>query len=256
MFHSAVVFVLGLIGTTAFGLWMERRGMSDTALIITMCACLVGVAFATSYARRLGQRHIRGGRGKRVAWIPYLIVGMLIGGAVGVSVYFVRAWRTDILWTFNDPASIDDPYFLGFASSGGQEAYVITFQARGRNNTGRPINEFDGFIRSTRTNEQVAVRLNFNGVLVTSKQVNGIPPDTTFDLNSVHFPSNVESRPEGLGITQFLIDYPSFTFVFTYDGKTYERQFSNSEIRHIIDLFEADRAAGASTNEPRIMPRP
>jgi len=187
-------------------------------------------------------------------WV-YVAAGAIAGALVYSAVAYWQSRGQEIAWTFEDPATINAPYVLGLASSGGQEAYVITIQMRGRNISGAPIMQFDGFIRSDRTNREIPMFLNYQGTLLESDRVNGIPAGGAFDLDSQHLESNNPQRTEGLGITQFLIDFPSFTFVFRYDGKTYQHQFTEAYLKEILDRFNKDRLSGAGNIGPVVTPK-
>jgi len=54
-----VVALVGMVGTTAFGVLLERQGMSDAGLVVVMVVCAAIVVAATVYAGRAHPRSLR-----------------------------------------------------------------------------------------------------------------------------------------------------------------------------------------------------
>lgn len=155
----------------------------------------------------------------------------------------------DITWSFDTDAGF---YFLAMVGGKGQEPWVDSFQAHGRNNMDEPISRVSGFIRSDVTNAEFPIRFVIGGQRVPLEDTIGIPRKTEFDIASKPFPSS-DPRRRGTGLTasRFLDEFATFTFVFEYDGKKFRRHFSNEEIWKQITAFQR----ASQTSVPSVVPK-
>lgn len=141
------------------------------------------------------------------------------------------AQTTDISWNFNS--------FLGMTGGNGQEPWVISFQARGKNNTKQPISRIGGYVKSDTSDQRFPIWLIVGGQLVPSDEKNKIQPGAGFDVATKPFNSSPTNR-EGMPATKFLSNFSSFTFVFEHDGKSTSRHFVSSEVAKRIQDFQRE----------------
>jgi hypothetical protein len=157
---------------------------------------------------------------------------------------------SDITWNVDVPGKENAPYFLGLTGSYGKEMHVIEFRISGHNNMDTPIERFGGYVRSDTTNKRIPIGFMINGTLIPSDKTNGIPRKSDFIVSSLQF--DQEHVGQGMPTSQFLTEFPSFTFVFEYDGKKLQRHFSKDEIRQVIQRVEDDFAAANGSTKPRV----
>jgi len=135
----------------------------------------------------------------------------------------------DIVWDFDGL----NQNFLGVgAASWDDEPRISSFQAYGRNESGKPILNVNSYIRSDLTNETKKVFFVVNGVRVDPAETNGIARDGDFQVASEVFSTGeaITRGPEGMPANRFRNDFGPFTLVFEYDGKSYIRSFTLHEI--------------------------
>jgi hypothetical protein len=156
---------------------------------------------------------------------------------------------SDVTWSFD---AVPGSYFLGMAGGQGQEPWIDSFQAKGRNNLDEPIAPVSGFVRSDITNAQFLIRFVIGGQRVPPEDTRGIPRNAEFDIASEPFPSSDRRRRDtGLTASVFLVEFATFTFVFEYDGKRFVRHFTNEEIRKQVEAFQR----ASQTSVPSVMRR-
>lgn len=156
---------------------------------------------------------------------------------------------SNITWSFDTDSRF---YFLAMVGGKGQEPWVDSFQAHGRNNLDGPISHVSGFVRSDVTNAQFPIRFVIGGQRVLPEDTIGIPRKAEFDIASEPFPSSDPRRRDtGLTVSRFLDEFATFTFVFEYDGKKFERHFTNEKIWNQIAEFQR----ASQTSVPSVVPK-
>lgn len=155
----------------------------------------------------------------------------------------------DITWSFDTDPGV---HFLAMVGGQGQEPWVDSFQAHGRNNLDEPISRVSGFVRSDVTNAQFPIRFVIGGQRVPPEDTSGIPRKAEFVIASDPFPSSDRRRRDtGLTASRFLVEFATFTFVFEYDGKKFVRHFTNEEIWNQVAAFQR----ASQTSVPSVIPK-
>jgi hypothetical protein len=183
-----------------------------------------GLALMLLAGAYVGALHVEALRRQRM--IP--LAGMIVFGLAFVASVVVYFWpRPIITWQFDKP----DQYFLGL--SGAPPVYLTSFQGRAHNN-GPQIYGIESFIRAGEDNKIFEVYLLTGRQRETVKPENtsGIPADSDFEFTA---PFVTTGR---LDINEFMRRYVPFTFVFKYDGNSYERKFTADDIRNLVSKFE------------------
>jgi hypothetical protein len=147
-----------------------------------------------------------------------------------------RRSTPDITWNFDN--------FLGTIGSEGKEPKVLSFQAHGRNNLDEPILHVGGFLRSDVTNIQFPIQFVVNGEAVPPDNTNGIPRKTEFDVTTGPL------RNDPIPASKFLLDFAGLTFVFKYDGKIFQRHFTQDDIWKLMRPLPILRAPGVIKRLP------
>ena len=157
-----------------------------------------------------------------------------------------------IAWDFDNP----NHYFLGL--TGGRDSITVpSFQGLGHNNLGVPIERVAGYLRIDRNSRRYPMRLAVNGVPIDPEATDGIPVDADFTIVVPFYAAN--KYDEYIPALQFLADFPPFTFVFEYDGKTYQRNFTREDVKSQIFRFTDEIAIQnkpAVTKKIRVEPPP
>jgi hypothetical protein len=114
--------------------------------------------------------------------------------------------------------------FLDVARSASkdQTVWVKAFRAQGHNNTGGPIKNVSGIVRSE---------------IVVPEGTYGIPRDANFVLESDRFSPNTTL---GMRQEEFLEQFGAFTFELNYNGGKYVRHFSRHDSEQCISNYIAN----------------
>ncbi len=218
------------------------------------------------------------------------IVGVLLCGAVALIGFLLQrssasaavetaeqsaSRANEITWSFDSPGP---NYFLAMVATSpaavvpvtpGQnplsfmesvnkidpsKAFVLGFQATGKNNLSEPMVNVSGSIRSDVTNETLPINFVVDATPVAPSETFGVPPQAQFTITTVNVPIADPAR-DGAPVSEFLTKFASFTFVFNYDGHNYTRHFSKDEVKHQFDLFSNMTRPDKST-EPRVVRKP
>jgi hypothetical protein len=117
--------------------------------------------------------------------------------------------------------------FLG-ATGPGAGSLVYSFQARGANNTDKPIKGISGTLQSDRTLKEIPVEFDFSGA-------DGIQKRGQFSARSFPF-------------HDFGKDWASFTFSYTYNRRTFSVPINEPAVRKMVArvvfggaFFEGDK---------------
>ncbi len=171
------------------------------------------------------------GGGMLVAIVPTdpirraIVVAIVVIGAAFLLWAFLRK---PIAWKFDG--------FLGMVGGGG-ELRIISFQASGRNRSGRGLHSIQGHLVSNVDNA-VSDPLHFviGGVPVLPSATTGIPPGAAFQ---VMVPLCDQARGYDAYLTEhnFRRKWNSFRFVAEVDGHRYERNFSQGKVSRVIERF-------------------
>lgn len=145
-----------------------------------------------------------------------------------------------IIWKWDEGSW----YFLGAVGGVGDRTWIVGFQARGRNRSGRTIRGFGGYIESGITGERHTLQINIGGHLRPITDTARIPDGAEFDVG-VRFPDQYpgpRQAPNQAGISadKFREQWRSLTFVFEYDGQEYRRRFTADDIENLLRRFHDD----------------
>jgi hypothetical protein len=155
-----------------------------------------------------------------------------------------------IVWNFEQTAR-GLGFFITLQKIGDQEIRVIEFGAQGKNNSGDPISQFSGYMRSDRTNAQIPIYILAQSadeakiqacfqhpwIPTLPEETFGIPPFADFQI-STREKAFIEAGKDGVTLSKFINDFVPFTIVLEYDGMKIERKFSREEVNRQVELFE------------------
>ena len=206
-----------------------------------------------------------------VGWGVYVVVFFLaLFAAIGLLTSVTRVYRiitrtnnsvsnihADIVWGFEENL---DYNILGMSQRHGtnthEEVMIHSFQAQGTNIAATPIMKINSYIRSDITNEQIPVYINVRGTRYFPDDTYGIPPVCEFGLASAEFyNANEDPSNQGTPASTFVKSFGPFTFIFEYDGKTYQKSFDLEWINRVIKNME-DFGNPEGSQRPRITVRP
>jgi hypothetical protein len=125
--------------------------------------------------------------------------------------------------------------FLGVTGPGAG-SLVYSFQARGTNNTDKPIKGISGTLQSDRTLKEIPVEFDFSGA-------DGIQKRGQFSARSFF-----SADKHGIPFHDFGKDWASFTFSYTYNGRTFSVPINEPAVRKMVArvvfggaFFEGDK---------------
>jgi hypothetical protein len=197
-------------------------------------------------------------RGVAKTVFGFAIILMLGIGLGRVDKYeFWKSWSDTgpIVWNFEDTAR-GKGYFLDMQKRPGEEIVIAGFGARGKNTTADPITDFDGYLRSDKTNQTLPIYIMAANAAIANactitipslpKDTLGIPALADFAISTSKKPLFVNTSYEGLSLSQFLNEFVPFTIVMEYDGKKHQRHFTREEVDRQVAILE--KVAAPSTN--------
>jgi hypothetical protein len=156
-------------------------------------------------------------------------------GEIGFKIYPLATYQSNrISWNFEDLQH--PPFFFAFQKTNIQDTILLGFQAHGRNNSDKPINNISGFVRSNITNKELLVKFLVQGIPVAPDETNGIPPFAEFDIVTQDdivriVNGNILNNPLNIG------EFSEFIFEFDYDGNKFVRTFTKQETQKQQDMF-------------------
>jgi hypothetical protein len=171
-----------------------------------------------------------------------------------------------LVWNFEQSAR-GAGYFLTMQKVSDQpEIRVISFGAKGKNNSDKPITKFNGYLRSEQTNVTIPIYLLAQEqdesknlacfphawIPTSAEETYGIPAFADFEISSSEKPF-IETGKDGIPLSKFLNDFVPFTVILEYDGTKYERRFTTEEVKRQIALLEN---ISSPPNSPRIARKP
>ena len=174
-----------------------------------------------------------------------------------------------IVWNF-EQTTRGAGFFLTMQKIGGeQEIRVLSFGAKGKNKTDKPISKFSGYLRSEQTNVTIPIYLLAQepDQSVQSKVIAcfphpwiptigdetfGIPPFAEFEISTWEKPF-IETGKDGISLSQFIRDFVPFTVVLEYDGTKYERRFTTAEVQLQTTMLDH---LSDPTSSPHVTRRP
>jgi len=187
------------------------------------------------------------------------LIGFYAGAATTLSIVSIWGYRNlpehfrRISWDFNDYnlALPSQRQSIGTSEDtmlyGEVEYRISQFQLKGRNNSKKPIEHVGGYIRSDKTNRKIPLLLEGR----PPEETHGIPGKCEFWVRVI-FP-NSHGTMEGYTIEDFWMHFGEFTFVFEYDGKKYEKQFTRKAIEKLINKLKEDANKGLKPKDaPRV----
>ena len=152
-----------------------------------------------------------------------------------------------IVWNFDETAK-GHGYFLNMQKPPDEAAKVVSFGGHGKNISSRPIEDFDGYLRSDKTNETIPIYIMAYDLSVSNactlavptlpKDTLGIPPFADFDVATNKKPYFVNAVNDGMSLTDFQTRFVPFTIVTKYDGKKYEHHFSKPDVDLQVSMLE------------------
>jgi hypothetical protein len=194
--------------------------------------------------------------------------GIFAGGLVlGIFVSQRGLLRTtdavgNVVWNFEQSAS-GAQYFLTMQRLEGEpEIRVISFGARGKNISDRPITGFNGTLRSEKTNETVSIFLLAQSpnqssaaacfanawIPTAADETFGIPAYAEFEISSSEKPF-IETGRDGVPLSKFIRDFVPFVVTVEYGDIKYERRFTLSEVNKQVEMLSK---ASNPQDAPRI----
>jgi hypothetical protein len=123
------------------------------------------------------------------------------------------------------------------SASKDQTVWVKAFRAQGHNNTGGPIKNVSGIVRSDLNNKEIPINFRIGSEIVVPEGTYGIPRDANFVLESDRFSPNTTL---GMRQEEFLEQFGAFTFELNYNGGKYVRHFSRHDSEQCISNYIAN----------------
>ncbi len=157
-------------------------------------------------------------------WLTILVAVIGIGAVLLLWVFL----RKPIAWKFDG--------FLGMVGGGG-DLRIISFQASGRNRSGRGLRSIQGRLVSNLHNS-ISDPLHFviGGVPVLPSATTGVPPAAAFQV-MVPLCDQAKGYDAYLTEHDFRRRWNSFRFVAEVEGNRYERNFSQRKVSRVIERF-------------------
>lgn len=168
-----------------------------------------------------------------------LIAVIVLGGGLLAWTLF----RAPVAWIFDG--------FLGMVGGGG-ELRVISFQATGRNRSGKAYHDINGYLVSNIDNSH-SEQLHFviGGMPALPSSTAGIPSGATFQI-MIPLCDVTKGYDAYLKEYEFLQRWGAFRFVVELDGYQYERAFSHRRVSEQIEKF---RRVANPTPKPQVRVR-
>ncbi len=153
-----------------------------------------------------------------------------------------------VTWDFEQSAR-GFSYFLNMIKVPNQEIRVLGFQAHGKNNSPDPISQIRGNLHSDLTNvphpiyilaqdlDETKIAACIPKIPTLPDETFGIPAFADFDI-ATYEKLFAEIGKDGVPASKFLSDYAPFTVALEYDGATYSRHFTRTEVVKQIEIFE------------------
>lgn len=162
---------------------------------------------------------------------------------LGVALLAWTFFRAPVAWNFDG--------FLGMVGGGG-ELRVISFQATGRNRSGKGFHDINGHLVSNIDNS-LSEQLHFviGGTPVLPSSTTGIPPGATFQI-VIPLCDMTKGYDAYLKEYEFLQRWSAFRFVVELDGYRDERVFSQ---RRVSEQIESFRRVANPRPEPQVRAR-
>jgi hypothetical protein len=213
----------------------------------------------------------------------YLFLGLtalgVLAAGIAMGIFFARQPRFaepaaigNIVWNFEQTAH-GAGYFLTMQKLSDQpEPRIISFGARGKNVSDKPITKFSGTLRSEQTNVTLPIYLLAQApdesqaiacfphpwIPTLSDETFGIPPLADFEISSSEKPF-IETGKDGMPLSKFMNDFVPFVVSLEYDGTKYERRFTTEEVKKQVTIMERSLAPQSNprvTRKPNARPAP
>jgi hypothetical protein len=113
---------------------------------------------------------------------------------------------------------------------------LLGFQAHGKNNSDKPINNISGVVRSLITNKEFPIKIMAEGTPTSPNDTNGIPPFADFDIVTMEGPVNILNG-QIVSRIEKMSDFSEFELEFDYDGNKFVRKFTKDEIDKQRQMF-------------------
>jgi hypothetical protein len=166
------------------------------------------------------------------------ILGSIV--LLGVSLLAWTLLRAPVAWNFGS--------FLGMVGGGG-ELRVISFQANGRNRSGKGLNKIQGHLVSNIDNS-ISEQLHFviDGIPVLPSSTTGIPPGADFQI-MIPLCDRAQGYEAYLKEHDFMQQWSAFHFVVELNGDRYEHTFSK---RRVVGMIEKFRSEANPQSKPQV----
>ena len=169
-------------------------------------------------------------------WVLALVLSLVIvvsaclyfGLPPGPGIYNPRYLKWYVLPTRR--VSWDFGNYLGMSAKQGENLTISSMQFDLRSNFGGDIVPTDGVVVSLNTGQKVSIELKGPQGFVPVASIETIPAKT-----KIHGQVLFSDGP--LTDSEFLRRFSGFDFRFSYNGQTFERRFTRSELESVIDGF-------------------
>lgn len=158
-----------------------------------------------------------------------ILAGVLV--SVGFLGAFLLGWtllRAPVAWNFVG--------FLGMGGGGG-DLRIISFQASGKNRSGKGIRNVQGHLVSNIDNSiSEPLRFVIGGNPILPSSTTGIPPGANFQV-TIPVCDITKGYEAYLKEYEFMQRWSTFRFVVELDGIRFERNFSERQVVREIERF-------------------
>jgi hypothetical protein len=210
---------------------------SKSAIVVIAIISMLGGAWTGFLALVQRDPSVAVWIGLSVAVLLFIVIRVLISAILWARGLFSATAPSsplsDISWDFERTKFLD----VARSASKDQTVWVRAFRAQGHNNTGGPIKNVSGIVRSDLNNKEIPINFRIGSEIVRPEGTYGIPRDASFILESDRFSPNTTL---GMRREEFLEQFGAFTFELNYDGGKYVRHFSRPDSEQCISRYIAN----------------
>lgn len=179
--------------------------------------------------------------------IGFIVLGVLTIGGTIFEFSIRRARRRDLrgilFWSKRWGVSWWFGRFL-WISGKLNGLRLISFDATGRNNTRGPLRNLDGYLENLKSGERVPLYIQVGGIPQKLSDVKQIEAGIEFTLRAPFGGSFGATFGEGphLSVVECWRKWPSFRFVFEYNGEKFSKKFRRRRVSREIMKRQQDIA--------------